>query len=459
VIARLATLTFVLCLSPFASVAVAQPRTVTLADAVQMALDHHPSVARAHASESARRAAARATEAALYPHVDLSLELHRGTGNVVPGTQLTLPGVPAVAGPPTATQFDSGAWGSGIGAAGSYDFGAIPRRERERDAASASADAQSAMTDVTSLDIARAVAEAYVAAVHASAQRTAVAAWQERATTLVRVTETLVAQELVAGAENARATAELAAANTLAARAAQAELEALAALSSAVGDPRASLAVDPSLLGHTDSIVLRERAEHARERALREELRAAQLVREARGYAYLPQIQAVAALWARGSGLPAPSRASDLGDAAGLLPNVPNWVLGGVISFPVFDLPLLDARRDEASAAVEQAQAALDEETLALDALDAQASARVAGAREVARVAPEAVDAYRALLTQTQARYESGLATILDVVDAQRALAQAELELVTAQAAVLEALFALAYARDDLDALSGRTVH
>ncbi|UJR86851.1 Hypothetical protein I5071_89520 [Sandaracinus amylolyticus] len=440
-----------------AAPAAAQRRTLSLPEAVELAITAHPAARRAVASERAARAGVRIAESALWPRIDVSLALQRATGNVVPGTVLALPSIPGLSGPPQEVQFDEGVWGSGIGGAASFDVGAFPRREGERDAALADLDARASDADATRLEIAARVARAYVDVVAAQAQRLAVAAWLERAATLVRVTDALVEQELRPGADAARARAEQAAASALEARAAQAELVARAALSAELGDPGLDVEVDASVLD--DLVVSRRTAQHgmhALERARRSELEAARLVRRSQVLAYVPRIELVAALWARGSGIDAPSRASDLGDAAGLLPNVPNWAVGFVLSYSLLDLPLLDARLEQADARVEEADAALEAQVLELRALSAQADARLEGARGIATAARAVVASYEVALTQAVARFEAGLTTMLDVVDAQRALAEAQLEEVTARAEVLRASYDLAFAAGDLDAFRAR---
>lgn len=431
----------------------AQPRLLSPSEAVALSMTTHPALRTSDARERRARAEMSAAESALLPSLDVGVELHRATGNVVPGTQLLLPGVPSVSGPPIATAFDGGAWGTGIGVSTAFDVGAFPRRERERDAAAAALDARLATSDAVRLEIAARVVSAYLDLVAAIAQRASIAAWHERAATLLRVTEALVAQDLRPGAEEARARAEVATARALDARAHQTELLARVALASAIGDPSLEVEVDASLLDDTSfAVATADRAAHALTRARRAEIESARLTREARDLAFIPRIELTGAFWARGSGLDAPARMSELGDAAGLLPNVPNWSLGVVVSYPLLDLPLLEARVEEAEARVDEASAALDAQTLELAVLEARGLARLEGARGVAAAAADVVASFEAALGQALARFEAGLTTILDVVDAQRALAQALIEDVTARADLVRAFYDLAYVRGDLSA-------
>lgn len=432
------------------AVVVAQPRTLSPAEAIALAWETHPDARAAGARASVRDAELRAVEAALLPRVDLGLELHRATGNVAPGTQLALPSVPTVSGPPLPVQFDTGVWGTGIGAGVGLDVGALPARDRERHAASEARIAAGSVVDAVRLEIAVRVVRAYLDVVLAREQRASIAAWHARASALMTLTETLAAQSLQPGADVARARAEVAAAAAFDARAHQAERVARIALASAIGDASIEVEVDVAILDepNDERDILTE--VHALEAARRAELESARSTRDARRLGYLPRIELMGALWARGSGIDAPSRASDLGDAAGLVPNVPNWSVGLVVSYALFDLPLLDARAAEAEARVEEASAALDAQVLELQALEAGGLARLEGAREVVAATLEVVGSYQAALAQTNARFEAGLTTVLDVVDAQRALAQAQFDHAAARVELVRAFYDLAYARGDL---------
>src|SRR5690349_2337699 len=101
-----------------------------------------------------------------------------------------------------------------------------------------------------------------------------------------------------------------------------------------MGAPDGDLMPDAALLSGEPPWSSAASAEHPLEIARQRELSAARARHDACELTLLPRAEVVASLWARGSGLDAPSRATDLGDAAGLLPNVPNWALGLVFSYP-----------------------------------------------------------------------------------------------------------------------------
>ncbi len=74
----------------------------------------------------------------------------------------------------------------------------------------------------------------------------------------------------------------------------------------------------------------------------------------------------------------------------------------------------------------------------------------LAGARRVARNTPIQVDAARTTEQQASARYKAGLATIVEVAEAQRLLTQAEIDDALARLSIWRAMLALAAAEGDL---------
>jgi outer membrane protein TolC len=85
-----------------------------------------------------------------------------------------------------------------------------------------------------------------------------------------------------------------------------------------------------------------------------------------------------------------------------------------------------------------------------------KAMAMAGAARRVARLTPVRLEAARAAETQAVARYRAGLGTLLEVADAQRLLAQAEIDDSLARLNVWRALLAKAAAEGDLEPFLGR---
>jgi outer membrane protein TolC len=75
------------------------------------------------------------------------------------------------------------------------------------------------------------------------------------------------------------------------------------------------------------------------------------------------------------------------------------------------------------------------------------------GARRVAENTPVQLQAARVLEQQSRARYDAGLATIVEVADSQRLLLQAEVGDAVARLGVWRAMLADAAAKGDLSEL------
>src|SRR5262249_38022908 len=79
-----------------------------------------------------------------------------------------------------------------------------------------------------------------------------------------------------------------------------------------------------------------------------------------------------------------------------------------------------------------------------------KAQASLGGARKVAENTPVELDAARTTETQQRARYQAGLATLVDVSDAQSLLVQAEIDDALARLVVWQSLAAVSAAQGDL---------
>jgi len=135
---------------------------------------------------------------------------------------------------------------------------------------------------------------------------------------------------------------------------------------------------------------------------------------------------------------------------AGFGPNIQNWAFGMTVTFPVFDLPSLRARR-EIEVHRERAQVARRDQTLRdLQAQAEKASAALEGARLVAGNTPFQLEAARAAEQQATARYKAGLGNIVEVAEAQRLLTQSEIDDSLARLNIWRALLAVSSAEGDL---------
>jgi outer membrane protein TolC len=428
------------------------PRAMTLDQAVGFALEHHPRLFASVAAEKSAEARIDLARVERLPRGGVTAQLNRSTGNTAPGAFFATPGVPPIAGAPRGRTFDSGAWQTGLGAWASWDALALWRQAAAIDQALAGRAQAGAARELARLEVGYAAADAFVLLLEAQEAVHAAEATIARAKTVEAVVKTLVEQSLRPGADAARVDAELAAAHTQGARAAQAVAVRRQLLAEALGDasgsveatggallsplgfePRSPVADAPAPAAPVHPRVAVEVAALARAEAARATVSAQ----------YLPRVELVASLWARGSGY--------FGSAAeGLAPDIPNWAAGAVVSWDLLELPLVKARAAAADAEREGASSRRDEAALAVASQLAQASALLEGARVVAEQAEVALKSARAAEAQTLARFKTGLSSVVEVADAQRLLAQAELDEAVARLEVRRAQLLLARAGGDL---------
>jgi outer membrane protein TolC len=164
--------------------------------------------------------------------------------------------------------------------------------------------------------------------------------------------------------------------------------------------------------------------------------------------AYYPKFYFQSAVFGRGSGF-APA-GNFLGGTNGLGLDRSNWAVGVTVTFPLFDIFSIRSRK-AVEAANERVEAALYDQTLQdLTGQFRKAQASLEGARHVAENTPLELDAARTTENQERARYQAGLATLVDVADAQSLLVQAETDDALARLAVWQNLASVAAAQGDL---------
>ncbi len=164
---------------------------------------------------------------------------------------------------------------------------------------------------------------------------------------------------------------------------------------------------------------------------------------------YFPKFDFQAATFGRGSG--ALTNGETLGGLNGLAPNTFNWAVGFTAKFQLFDFSSIRDRKEIEKHLATAESARFDQVVQNLTAQSERARAEVEGARRVAENTPIQLDAAKATEAQVRARYQAGLATLVDVADAQRLLAQAEIEDSLARLRVWRALLTLAASQGNLE--------
>ena len=429
------------------------PQRFTLQEALQYAADHYPSVKAAIEEVNASSAGVRVAKAESLPRLDSVWQTNRATVNNVTGLLLPQPVVPGISGPPLPDASSGSAWGTAAGALFSWEPFDLGLRRSEVRSAEASLMRARASEGLTRLEVETTVAGAFLAVVQAAQAITAAKADVERRTLLARAARTLADNQLRPGAEASRAEAELAAAQTRAILAGQDLVLAQASLARFLGVPEGLADANGSaLLAATIPLVAPEPAAPASHPLLQVRQAAVDVARareEVLADTNRPRLFLQSALFARGSG--AAFNGSRDGGASGLWFDRANWAAGFQIVFPnLFEVSSLHARRAGSAASMRAETARYEEAQLLVTSQQRAATAITDAARAVAANTPVQVAAARQSEAQASARYQAGLASIVEVADAQSLLAQAEYQDAVARVGLWRALLGESVARGDL---------
>jgi outer membrane protein TolC len=439
----------------------AQPagRVFTLADALQYALDHYPGVRSALEQVSMSAANATAAKAAYLPRADVLWQTNHATANNVFGQLLPQSVIPSISGPVLPSASAQSVWGNVVG--GLFSWEPIDLGLRRSTVTSAEALVARARADerLTRLEVQGAVGAAFLTI--AAAERTVASldADVERREVLARVARTLADNDLRPGAEASRAEAERAAAQTRALQARQTLAVARVTLASLLGADEIGALDTASLLASSPAALTTDAgppSAHPSVRVRQSAVEAARAQEEVVAHTNRPRLFLQSSVFARGSG---GSHDGFLdGGVSGLVFDRANWAAGVQVQFPnLFEAPSLRARKAAAAAATRIEVARTDETVLAVSSQRRIAAAMVETARAVAATTPVQLEAARQSEAQARARFQAGLASIVEVVDAQRLLVEAEQQDALARIDVWRALLAEATAGGDLSSFVALT--
>ncbi len=437
-------------------------KVLTLEEAVDFALKNYPAVRASLERVRAAEAGVGLARTNYLPRADMLWQANRATDNNITGLVLPQSVVAPISGPVPISTSNRSAWGSAAGLLFSwepFDFG---YRGAKVEAARAGRNRATAEASLTHLDVAVATVNAYLTVLAAEEAVQAAEADVQRRETFGKAVRVLVDNQLRAGADASRADAELARAKVRLARAQQQEQVSRAVLTDILGMPDVAFEVRDSVLAgpppevpsRTSPVAVHPVAEvqHAR-------VDEAQAQIHVLDRSWFPKLDFQSSLYGRGSGLdPA---GNFLGGTTGLGPDRSNWAAGVTVTFPGFDIFAIRSKK-AIEIANQRAESARYDQTLQdLTGQLRQAQASLEGARHVAENTPVELEAARATEIQETARYRAGLATLIEVADAQSLLVQAETDDALARLAVWQNLAAVAGAQGDLlpflQFLSGKT--
>jgi outer membrane protein len=404
------------------------PTFLTFAQALQYAVDHYPTVRAALEQINASTAGVSVARSAYWPRLDSLWQSNRGTVNNIFGQVLPQSVIPAMSGPVLASASGGSVWGSATGALFSwepFDFGLRQATVSGAEAAVARARATEALTR---LEVQTAVAGAFLNIIGAQRAVTALQADVDRRDVLSRVVHTLVDNQLRPGAEASRSDAERAAAQTRLIQAQQAVTLGQITLARVLGVTTGPVVIDAALADRFPADApTSPTTTHPLTQVRQAAVDVARAQEESLSRTDLPRVYFQSSVFARGSGANANGPLD--GGVSGLGLDRANWAAGVQVMFPnVFDFTSLRARKSVAAASARMETALYDEALLIVASEQQAAAAMVQGARAIAANTPVQLAAAQQSEAQARARYQAGLASIVEVADTQSLLAQAEVQ-------------------------------
>lgn len=423
---------------------------LSLNQAVEYALANYPAVQAVLARADAAAAGVDLARTAYLPRTDLLWQENRASRNNIFGQLLPQSVIPSLTGPVLGTTSFASAWGSAGGMLFSWEIFDFGLRKANVDQARAAKNQADAGAEATRLDVATAAADAFLAVLATQQSLHAAQANVERLRVFAESVHVLVNNQLRPGAEASRADAELAGAKIQLIQTQQNAEISQAALAEALGMAGSTVQIDPGPLLQlpSETAVANTNLEsHPLLVAQQAALEAVRANERALDRAYYPRFNFQSTITGRGSGALPDGR---LDGSKGLLPEVPNWAVGMSVTFPVFDLFGLKARRRIESSNEAAERARYEELLQRLRGQDARVRAVYQAARGIAENTPVQLNAAQETETRARARYEAGLTSITEVAEAQRLRAQAETDDGVARLGVWRALLARARVRGDV---------
>ena len=422
----------------------------TIQQAVDQSVEKYPALRVSLEQISAAAAGVKLARTAFLPKADFLSQVNRATHNNVFGMMMPQSVIPPISGPVLNNSF-SNVWGTAVGVLVQwepFDFGLRKANVESADVARRRAELSA---NRTKLEVATAAADAFLTILAAEQTVVSAKATVTRGQSLINVVGALVKAELRPGADAERTRAETALAETQVIQAEQAVAMAKAALAQLLNVAPSEITAEAGkflalpAVAELDGKVENHPAALEQKGAI-DEVKAREAALDKMWY---PKFLLQGSTYGRGTG--AFPNGTTGGAASGLGPNIGNWGLGFTMTFPLAELPSIRARQ-EIEVHKERSEAArYDQIVRDLNGRLERAKAMLEGAQRAAKQAPIQLEAARAVEQQATARYKAGLASIVEVAEAQRLLSQAEVDNSLAHLSVWRALLAIAAAKGDVN--------
>jgi outer membrane protein len=429
------------------------PLSLTLSQAVDYALTHHPSIRSQRAVEEGSIAGIEQARVGYLPDTEVSQMLDRAAqSHNPPGLFLPMPGFPAFEGPRNSGNFGPSEWNSGTSIYLDENVSGLVRQMSVVDATLAKREQAAAGLAAQQLLVTYGAADAYMAEVAAVQTVRATQVGVERAQVFETAVHGLVASGMRPGADESRALSTLALARNQEIAAEQNEQVAQATLADALGitsDERVKTA-DTQLFEQLPHVPLSTEITPGNPflRQFAAGIKSSQSLERAAGYEYLPRLDVIAGIFGRGTGLTLSGAIP--GPGSGALPNAFNWAAGVIFTIPIQQLFAARADIHAAAANVRLAKSQYDETALQIKDQFDSAQAMLRGAQRILANMPLELGAAKATWNQDNSRYRAGLMTVLDVATAQQLLTQAEVDNAVAHVNIWRAMLLVTRAAGDL---------
>lgn len=423
---------------------------MSLDEALAFARAHQPEIRAALARVAAEQSAAGVSRGQWLPVVGVTAQLFGATANNTTGTYVT-PGfmdLPRIGG---TRSVSSGVWqpyASTIAGAGIsqelFDFGKIAAQAA---AADARVDVERQRARGTSLEVTFDVQEAFFAVLASTAVVKASEDAYERSRVHRDLAKAGVAAGLRSPIEATRAEADLTRFDIGRIRARGGLETARAVFAATVGvtdpalDARGTVPQNAPDVPALEEAIEKASARDPRLLAALTRVRAEELRTRAIGAELRPEVSLTGTISGRAGGA-TPSGNGQNADANGWLPNVPNWDVGLVFAWPLFD-GVVSARQNASHSLEEVRRQEVDVIRTQQIAVIRQTYVAVTVARTALPGFQRAVEAARANYAQADARFRSGLGASVELADAEAIRTDAEIQVALGQ-------FQLARARAEL---------
>ena len=427
------------------------PETITLGQAIEYALEHYPAVRESLAKQQEAQSGIDLAETTYLPKVEIGFQGSRSTFNNVSGMFFPNSVIQPISGPDLGRNSYGSSWGSTAGillAWEPFDFGL---RSAKVSTARAMERHSQAFVDLTQLEVALVVGKAYIDVSMAQESRQAMQANLDRRIVFAKRVDVLVQNQLRAGVDGSRAQAETAVARTQLLEAEQFELSQIAILGQVLGRAGLPIVIKDPLLREVPKgtlSVMTNPGEHPLALVHKAAADIPKKREEALARAWVPKVNVQSSFFGRGSGWD--NRGHRDGGGGGLLPDVPNWGVGLTATFSLLDFSAIRAEQQQEHYRNVAEMARYDRVIQELTAQQVKARSVLESAKRIAENTPIQLQAARLTESQAEAQFKAGLATVVDVAEAQRLVVQATVDDARARLGVWKSYLALSGAKGDL---------